>query len=309
MKELVGMNESLKSLVVLSMAIFYIVMLTVRLSPLWRRSLRRMAMFCRRSVAELLVVAVFVVGVVHRGATKGTNGNDRVASQTTSNTQVEETGLPLRDGEGESSQPEGISFTYFAADTNAVHFAVSLPPDIYLPEGKLDLFATHDVDTNVWELVGNYDILPATVNLTDTVPLSVFQFPSMDRLFLALGTRADLDCDGLIDSRERFMYGTSPCLADTDGDGLLDGDELAQVPLIDPLNPDSDGDGYFDGEEAMAGTNPHSQNVGAANSIRYFYDDDDRLISANAGSGGASSGTILSPSGNGVRLTALGSDP
>ena len=253
MKELVGMNESLKSLVVLSMAIFYIVMLTVRLSPPWRRSLRRMAMFCRRSVAELLVVAVFVVGVVHRGATKGTNGNDRVASQTTSNTQVEETGLPLRDGEGESSQ--------------------------------------------------------ATVNLTDTVPLSFFQFPSMDRLFLALGTRADLDCDGLIDSRERFMYGTSPCLADTDGDGLLDGDELAQVPLIDPLNPDSDGDGYFDGEEAMAGTNPHSQNVGAANSIRYFYDDDDRLISANAGSGGASSGTILSPSGNGVRLTALGSDP
>ena len=128
----------------------------------------------------------------------------------------------------------------------------------------------------------------------------------MDRLFLQLGTRADLDGDGLMDVREKLMYGTSPFLADTDGDGLADGEEFAHVPPLDPLAADSDGDGYLDGEEVLAGTDPLSQDAGAEHTIRYFYDDDDRLISANSGEGNASSGTLLSPSGNELRTTAIG---
>ena len=43
---------------------------------------------------------------------------------------------------------------------------------------------------------------------------------------------------------------TDPLNADTDFDGLLDGDEY--VYGLDPLNPDTDGDGILDGEEVNA---------------------------------------------------------
>ena len=42
---------------------------------------------------------------------------------------------------------------------------------------------------------------------------------------------------------------------DSDGDGLLDRDEL-RIHLTDFHNPDTDGDGVFDGDEVKAGTNP-----------------------------------------------------
>ena len=50
--------------------------------------------------------------------------------------------------------------------------------------------------------------------------------------------------------------GTNPRDPDTDGDGLLDGDEV-HVYATDPQDPDSDGDGLSDGDEAnVLGTNP-----------------------------------------------------
>ncbi len=54
--------------------------------------------------------------------------------------------------------------------------------------------------------------------------------------------------------------GTSPTMADTDGDGIPDGAEAALG--TDPLNPDTDGDGLFDGEEQTFGTNPAVPNAG-----------------------------------------------
>ena len=64
--------------------------------------------------------------------------------------------------------------------------------------------------------------------------------------------------------------------------------------------------GMQNSDEVLAGTDPLSQDAGAEHTIRYFYDDDDRLISANSGEGNASSGTLLSPSGNELRTTAIG---
>jgi hypothetical protein len=65
----------------------------------------------------------------------------------------------------------------------------------------------------------------------------------------------DPDSDGLGDCAEAGL-GTDPTLADSDGDGLSDGDELA-VHSTDPLDPDSDDDGLSDGDEVgVHATNP-----------------------------------------------------
>ncbi len=57
----------------------------------------------------------------------------------------------------------------------------------------------------------------------------------------------DFDSDGLT-NLEEGEQGTDPYDPDTDGDGLLDGDEVHTDGTL-PINPDSDPDGLTDGEE------------------------------------------------------------
>ncbi len=74
---------------------------------------------------------------------------------------------------------------------------------------------------------------------------------------VATGTdprRADTDGDGLSDGEEAKATGTDPRNADSDGDGLDDGQELAA--RTDPAKADSDGDGMPDGWEVKYGLNP-----------------------------------------------------
>ncbi len=66
-----------------------------------------------------------------------------------------------------------------------------------------------------------------------------------------LGTdpnNADTDADGLNDGEEVRIWGTDPLKRDTDGDSLTDGTEV-NVLGTDPLRPDTDGDGKPDNED------------------------------------------------------------
>ncbi|MBF94632.1 MAG: hypothetical protein CMH58_05660 [Myxococcales bacterium] len=65
----------------------------------------------------------------------------------------------------------------------------------------------------------------------------------------------DPDADGLSNAEEQDL-GTNPVSADTDEDGLQDGDEVTGNPATDPRRADTDGDGLNDGQEGELGTDP-----------------------------------------------------
>lgn len=69
-------------------------------------------------------------------------------------------------------------------------------------------------------------------------------------------TMEDADHDGLSNAME-LALGTDPMKADTDGDGVSDGDEV-NIYLTNPLLADTDGDGVPDGAEIAAGTDPRN---------------------------------------------------
>ena len=62
----------------------------------------------------------------------------------------------------------------------------------------------------------------------------------------------DTDWDGIGDTSESY-FGTDPYSADTDGDGIRDGDEYNDVyARSDPTLSDTDGDGLGDGYEVFS---------------------------------------------------------
>ena len=67
--------------------------------------------------------------------------------------------------------------------------------------------------------------------------------------------KADTDGDGLTDGDEVRVRRTDPVRSDTDSDELTDGEE-ANRWKTDPLNPDTDGDSFTDGTEVKGGYNP-----------------------------------------------------
>ena len=71
----------------------------------------------------------------------------------------------------------------------------------------------------------------------------------------ALSGQEDSDGDGLVNEQETAL-GLDPFVGDTDGDGLLDGEEV-NTYLTNPLSPDSDNDRLTDGAEVLTHmTNP-----------------------------------------------------
>jgi hypothetical protein len=72
---------------------------------------------------------------------------------------------------------------------------------------------------------------------------------------LAVYDTEDRDGDGLLNGEE-IAAGTDPDNPDTDGDGRTDFEELNDTVTSDPLLADSDGDGTLDGHEVFTGYSP-----------------------------------------------------
>lgn len=69
----------------------------------------------------------------------------------------------------------------------------------------------------------------------------------------------DNDGDGLGNKDESDVHGTDPLIDDSDGDSILDGEEVeAGVDgfITNPLDVDTDGDGFTDGLEISGGSDP-----------------------------------------------------
>ena len=89
---------------------------------------------------------------------------------------------------------------------------------------------------------------------------TIFQ-ASLTLCALAHISSSDIDRDGLT-YEEETLYGSNPYVADSDGDGIADGDEIDwnvdsdSDGLINAMDTDSDNDGYTDYMESFYGTSP-----------------------------------------------------
>jgi len=111
--------------------------------------------------------------------------------------------------------------------------------------GNVYLYALLDVDNNGIKTAADYSSLMVGPSIVLSGATAVN---------LIVGTSLDSDGDGIRDDIE-ISSGTNPNDADTDDDGIIDGDEdLNQNGVVDagetdPFNVDTDGDGLQDGTE------------------------------------------------------------
>ena len=152
------------------------------------------------------------------------------------------------------SQPGAVVFddldagTYFVrtpdSDSDeAVIFCDGVETRFEFAEARVVIPADNDVQCE-W-------FIPADDSDSSASPI-----PSADASADPVDPTADRDADGLADVEEvPDVYGTEPDNADTDGDGIDDGDEIGFG--LDPLNSDTDLDFLSDGEEIdEVGTDP-----------------------------------------------------
>lgn len=189
-----------------------------------------------------------------------------------------------------------LCFCEISLTPTSVWLSAAWPDTEILPNRTLDLYYKDELANPSWEVLCSQHVGTGTSNVVFEVLGEDFdEFPGT-RGFFKLGTRMDTDGDGLYDAYEHLVLHTSALLSDTDGDGLYDGEEIQAG--TDPLHLDSDGDGYCDGEEILAGTNPLVANATPGATIRYFYDEDDRLTDCFIGISLSASSQLLTASGN-----------
>ena len=143
--------------------------------------------------------------------------------------------------------PEHLEIQSITTTENSTELSISWPLDF---TNRVDIYTCTDLISQNWEL--------AETNLT-TEGFSSLQWTNNTGGFCiyAIGNAdTDSDMDNLSDAREKLVHHTNPSNADTDMDGLDDGEELTEQ--TNPLDPDSDDDTMMDGWEVEYGFNPLS---------------------------------------------------
>jgi len=159
--------------------------------------------------------------------------------------------------------------------SNSVKLEIAYPDDF---TNRLEIFATTNLSDYAWSL--------AATNLATTGTNAIFWTDAgttnyFRRFYAAGNADLDSDGDGLVDGREKYLYGSSMDERDSDGDGLVDGYsgvvgtnayaagartnggayvEGELTWRTDAINGDTDDDGMGDGWEVSNGHDPLNPN-------------------------------------------------
>lgn len=174
-----------------------------------------------------------------------------------------------------------------------------------LEAGSLRLFSSTNLLSSLWDY-GGFSLQPQGEEVAGLVSTGSVGF-----VFAVLGD-GDADADGIPDAIETYVFGTSPSRCETGGGGLTDWERIYRFEL-NPFVRDSAGDGISDLEKMERGSDPRvpispEERVAASRSIRYTYDDDDRLTGTWFGTGGGAFRTGISPAGNPEKVTNSGAE-
>ena len=115
---------------------------------------------------------------------------------------------------------EFIDMNIESASNGVVEIEVTWSSDF---SDTLEIFSLTNLTENNWNVI-----------YTNIITAGATNFPWLDfsatntktKFYITGNAELDSDSDYLTDAREILLYKTDPEDADTDGDGLLDGDEL-----------------------------------------------------------------------------------
>ena len=153
-------------------------------------------------------------------------------------------------GESEE-QSNHFAFASFAATDSGVSFDIAWRG---AHERWIDLYVTPRLDRYPWEYLdtvltfhdyttdGDVTVTHGEVDFSDNANLTN---DYSSACFLAAAWVRDTDDDWLLDGDELYVYATDPENADTDYDGICDGEEVDYG--IDPKNPHTLSELYCDG--------------------------------------------------------------
>lgn len=188
-----------------------------------------------------------------------------------------------------------LQVTAISVESDRVTFVTEWPSSMTFQNNRLDLYTSVDL-RGVWTLHGSYDVTGVNAITTTVMKASIAGFLEGQRVqhdddcyittnivasafepgvtytnrhwncehkaraetpgFFRWADQTDSDGDTLTDAAEKWVHGTNPELADSDGDGIADNIEIGLG--INPNERDSDGDGLEDDVELSLGTNAGS---------------------------------------------------
>lgn len=207
----------------------------------------------RRSWFETALLVFVIVGIVHHGSTKGTNGSDRDQLMGLMRSPAPAIVPIAVDSSGFSPRIDSLAITNLCFwgiehGENTVSLGIAWPETMSFTNDCIDIFGNHRLTSNGWWRLAQLDV--SQIGSNAVIEFAYADFPTnamCASAFYRLASQEDSDGDGLTDKVEEWVLGTDPTLSDTDNDGLKDGAESESGS--DPKSEDSDSDGLSDGDE------------------------------------------------------------